>query len=527
MLLRDRVARRDIAPWLPIALRQILASETTLVVGIALLTLAIHLVADGGYGYQRDELYDLICGRHLAWGYVDQPPLIALIARFTEMVLGTSLYALRTIPSIAAAGLTILGATIVRMLGGGRFAQATAMIAIALAPFDLAVGSLMTMNAFEPLFWTGTVVLAMLALRADRPPRHLWIGLGAVIGVGLLNKYSMGAFAFALFAGVALTRRRVLFREPAFVFAALLAMAIVMPTLWWQAVHGWPQIELLRNAHARINEVLPPVQFVLAQVLMMNPLAAPLWIAGIGFFLFAKEAVPYRGIGFAYLVLLVVYLALGAKVYYMAPIYTAYIAAGAIVVERALAARNGLRLAYAGGIAALGLVIAPQATPLLPLHAFLSYQHAFDLRGVKMERRATGRVPQNFADMFGWQRLTTQVVRIVHALPPRERAQAAILTGNYGQAAALDVLGANSGLPPVLSGHTNYYIWGTHGVSGALVIAIGVPKDRLLREFGRLERIGTYRDPYVLPDQNNLPIYKCTQPRRPLAEAWPLFKSYI
>ena len=527
MLLRDRVARRDAAPWLPIALRHVLTSETTLVVGIALLTLAIHLIADGGYGYQRDELYDLICGRHLAWGYVDQPPLIALIARFTETVLGTSLYALRTIPSIAAAGLTLLGAAIVRMLGGGRFAQAAAMIAVALAPFDLAVGSLMTMNAFEPLFWTGTVVLAMLALRAERPPRHLWIGLGALVGVGLLNKYSMGAFAFSLFAGVAISRRRVLLREPAFLLAAILAVAIVMPTLWWQAAHGWPQVELLRNAHAGKNELLPPIQFVLAQVLMMNPLAAPLWIAGIGYFLFAKDAVPYRGVGYGYLVLLAIYLALGAKVYYMAPIYAAYMAAGAVVIERALAGRTGWRIAYVSALTALGFVIAPQATPLLPLDAFLTYQHAFDLRGVKMERHATGRVPQNFADMFGWMRLTQQMTRIVHALPPNERTQAAILTGNYGQAAALEVLGANDGLPPVISAHTNYYIWGTRGVTGAVVIAIGVPKNRLEREFGRLERVGTYRDSYVLPDQTNLPIYKCTQPRRPLAVAWPIFKSYI
>ncbi len=527
MLLRSRVTPRDAMPALQGALPLAFPSELLIVAGIALATIALHFVADGRYGYQRDELYYLVCGRRLAWGYVDQPPLIAFIARATELTLGNSLYALRFLPSLAAAGLALCGAGIVRMLGGGRFAQAAAMMAIALAPFDLAVGSLMTMNAFEPLFWTGAAVLTMVALRSDRPPSWVWPALGLTVGMGLLNKYSMGAWAISLAAGVAISRSRALFVRPGFLVLAALATALVLPTLFWQYAHQWPQIALLQNAHAQKNAVVSPVQYVLAQVLMMNPLAAPLWIAGLVWFLAGRGAERYRAIGYAYLVLLVLYLAVGAKVYYLAPVYAIFMAAGAVVIERFLHSRRAWRPVYLGALIAVGLVIAPQATPLLPLDAFLAYQRAFDLRSVKMERHATGAVPQNFADMFGWEKLVSTLAADADALTPAERKHAAIITGNYGQAAALEVLGSARRLPPVLSGHTNYWIWGTHGVRADVALAVGVPLATLHTAYRRVERVDMYRDRWVLPDQNELAVYKCSDPVVPLPAAWPAFRAYI
>ena len=238
------------------------------------------LAASGGYGYQRDELYFVSCARHLAWGYVDQPPLIAVIARIALGLFGDSLTALRLLPALAGAITVVLTGRLTRSLGGGPFAQGLAMLAIALAPFYLAVGNLLTMNAFEPLLWMGAAYLFIKAEETNA--LWIWAALGAVVGLGLDNKYTMFFFEACGLCAIALTPARRVFRLRGFYLAAAIAAVLVAPTLVWQYAHGWPQLEVLRHASSDKNVVVGPLAFYLQQVLMMNPLAAPLWIAGTG-----------------------------------------------------------------------------------------------------------------------------------------------------------------------------------------------------------------------------------------------------
>ncbi len=488
-----------------------------------LATFVVHFVRAGQYGYQRDELYFISCARHLAWGYVDQPPLIAVIAKISLGLFGDSLYAIRLLPALAAAAIVVLTGRLARRLGGGLAAQMLAMLGIALAPFYLAVGNLLTMNAFEPLLWAGAAYLFLKASEEDSLP--VWASLGLVCGLGLIDKYSMFFFIGASLIALALTpMRRVLLRPGIFVAAAI-AAAIVAPTLVWQARHGWPQVELLRAAAAQKNVSPGPLDFFLQQVLMMSPVTAPLWIAGLVSLIRGRSGL--RWYGFAYAILSGIYLLLGAKVYYLAPIYPVLFAAGSIPVAAFVARWSAVRYAYPALLFVAGIAIAPEAYPLLPLPQFLQYQRFLDFRGIKMEKHPEGAVPQHFADMLGWDALVKSLALAYDTLTPEEQRQAVILTRDYGQASAVDFLGPHYGLPRAISGHNNYYFYGTRGASGNLVLAVGVPEAQLRREFAAVRRVGLYHDAFVLPDDNNLPIYACSGPIRPLAVWWPSMKRFI
>ena len=487
----------------------------------ALITISLHLAFRGLYGYQRDELYFIACARHLAWGYVDQPPLIAAVVGLSLRLFGDTLGALRILPAVAAGGLVALGGLFAHRLGGGTYAVAVTMIGVALAPFDLAVGSLLTMNAFEPLFWLGLTVLVFA--QVDAPRAWRWPAIGLLVGVGMLNKWSMGMYALSLIAGMALSPARRSVWVPGLAAAAAVACAIAAPNVAWQAYHGWPQFAVVRNADLLKNEHVSAPVFLLEQVPLMNPLCAPLWIAGLAALLRSKR---HAGFAIAYAILVVAEIALRGKVYYVAPIYPGLIAVGAVALERATFERRWLRSGAVAAIAAAGLAIMPLATPALPLPALLGYQRALDVRAVKMENHPVGLVPQQFADQLGWNELEATAARAVARLSRRERSSAAILTGDYGQAAAIDFLGRRDNLPPAISGHNQYYLWGPRGEHAAIV-AIGVPLAVLTREYRSIERVGEYRSAYVLPQNSNLPVYVCRKPRVPLARFWRHLRDYL
>ncbi len=491
----------------------------------AVATFVFHFARAGAYGYQRDELYFMSCARHLAFGYVDQPPLIALITKLALTLFGDSLYGLRFLPAVAAAATVAITGRLARRFGGGLWAQGVAMLGIALSPFSLAIGNLLTMNAFEPLLWVGSAYLLAKAMETDRTP--LWAAFGLVSGLGLINKYSMFFFLGSCIVGIALTRERRTLRRPGLLLAAAIALAIVAPTLVWQAQNGWPQLEVLRNAAIGKNIDEGPVLFYVQQLLLMSPLAAPLWLAGLFGLLFTPELRTWRWYGFAYLVLSVVYAALQAKIYYLGPAYPVLFAAGGAFVQARLHRVSFATVVYPALLFAGGLAIAPEAFPLLPLREFIAYQKLIDVRGVKMEKHPEGIVPQHFADMLGWQTLVDTLARAYESLPPVQRREAVILTRDYGQASAVDVLGPSRGLPLAISGHNNYYLYGTRGASGNVVLAIGLSRATLSREYADVRQVGTYRDRYVLPDFNNLPIYACTHPRESLAAFWPNLKRFI
>jgi hypothetical protein len=495
---------------------------------VASAKLLLHLALSTNYGYFRDELYFLDCGRHLDWGYVDHAPLIGLVARIA-LLMGGSLSALRIFSAGAGALLVVLAGLMAWRLGGGRFAQALASLAILTAPVYLGLDSILSMNAFEPLFWMGAAYAFIRLVQTDRP--RLWIVIGLLLGLGLMNKHSTALFGLALLAGVLLTPLRRQLRTPWPWLGGLVALLVFAPNLVWQVRHDFATLEDLRNvARMGKNVVLGPAEFVVQQAVIMHPVLLPLWLAGL-VRLFRTERGRYRALGWTFVVFFVVMFALKAKNYYLAPIYPLPLAAGAVALEQGLEAwavtrgRIWPRAAVVLLVLAAGMATTPLMLPLLPPPEYMAYAQTLRFSAPKTEVHHEGPLPQIFGDQFGWPELVAEVARIYHELPPDERAKAAIFAGNYGEAGAIDLFGPRYGLPAAISGHQTYFLWGPRGATGEIVIVLQVPREALEPIFASVEEAGRHSHPWGMVEENG-PIHLCRGLKMPLEELWPRLKHW-
>jgi 4-amino-4-deoxy-L-arabinose transferase-like glycosyltransferase len=502
----------------------------------ALLKFAVHLGANLweahiGWGYFRDEMYYILCGQHLDWGYVDHGPIVALQARAAIALFGKSLAGIRMLSGLAGTAVVFLTGIITWALGGRRIAQTLAMLGILLAPEFLALDSFLSMNSFEPVFWM-TCVLAILMLLRGASARW-WIVFGLAGGLGLENKPSMLVFLVALLLGLLVTpQRRIIFSRAALLAIALIAV-LALPNLLWQIHNHFPTLEFLHNGKVdHKNVTLSPLQFLHAQELMLSPISLPLWFAGLVWLFVNRRSRPWRFLGWTYLIFLALMMATrDAKDYYLAPVYPALFAAGGVCWQ-ALLAKRGTRWivpAYATLLVVTGILIVPMTMPILRPQQWLEYTTRMHLRdkASNTENTATSAFPQFFADRFGWQEMVDQVTRIYNALPAPDRARAGILCSNYGEASAINFLGTGRGLPFAISGHNNYWIWGPHGETGDIIIVInGASLDEMRKYYDSVEIAGVMDHPYAMPYEHRN-IYLCRGRKGSILKDWPDFKHYI
>jgi Dolichyl-phosphate-mannose-protein mannosyltransferase len=513
--------------------RELVLGGTVLLACIAFAKIFLHFFGINHYGFFRDELYYIACSRHLAWGYIDQPPLVALIGWASRHLFGDTLAGYRVLPILAGGATVFFTGVLARELGGGRLAQFVAAVAILISPLLLAFNSFISMNAFEPLFW---LVCAWIAVRIVKgAPPKLWLLFGAVAGMGLENKHTMLVFGFALVAGLVLSKENRsgdggLFRSRWIWLGGVLALVVFLPNLIWEGLHGWPQIEVVRNAQEFKNVHISPLRFIGEQVLFMQPIALPVWLAGLYWYLFAREGKRFRFVGWMFLIVMAIFMALGGKSYYVLPVYPILAAAGGVAFEHFTSAPRlrWLGLAYPVVLVLGGLVTLPFGVPMLPLSAFIRYEDAIPYaHSVKTERDATAALPQFYADMIGWEQMAGTIARVYHELPQAEQAECAILAGNYGEAGAIDFYGPKLGLPKAISGHNNYYLWGPRGYSGACVILFGEGAEEHKNYFGEVTRTATITNPLAMPSEQNLSVYICRKPMAPLSDLWPRFRFII
>jgi hypothetical protein len=490
-------------------------------------TLLFQLATFRGYGFFRDELYYLASAEHLGFGYVEHPPMIGLVAWLVRATLGDSLFAVRLLPAIAQAATVGLAARLAREMGGGRYAQFVAALATALAPAYLGICGIFSMNAFDLAFWAGLWLISARAMRTE--DTRLWLLFGLVAGVGLQNKISVLFLAFGIVTGLVLARRWGVFRAWQLWAGGAAAVVIFLPHLFWQWQNGWPTLEFIANATREKNVSLTPQAFMAEQVLQMGVLAAPLWIAGLAGLLAQRQLRAFRAIGWAYLVVLAAMLAGNSKPYYLAPVYTALFAAGAVVVEAARHARAGavVRAGIVFLVVVSGVVSAPFAKPVLSTDAFLRYSAALGMGPRSEERQELGRLPQQYADMHGWQELAADLAKVYHGLPAADRERACIFVQNYGEAGAVDVLGAPLGLPRAISGHNSYFLWGPRGCTGEVVIVLGGQRKDHEDVFESVDLAAVHACTDCMPYENNRPIWVARGARVPLAQVWPRLKRYI
>ena len=501
----------------------------------ALATLTQIAMQHAGYDIFRDELYFIVCGRHLAWGYVDQPPVIPLVARISELLFGLHWLALfRTFASLGGAAEVAITGLLAWRMGGSRWAQALAMAGILLAPMAMGAGATFSTSTFEPLFWmTVAFALMELARLADRGIRGgrtvalWWVLFGVAAGLGLENKWNEVFFLTCLLAALLMTSQRKLLASKWFPIGLTLLVLLILPNLLWETQHHWATLELLHNDQINGKNVhVGPLQFLLTQIQVLGPLMAPLWIGGILWLLFGRSARTLRFLGVTYVLYLPLMMILHAKDYYLAAIYPLYFAAGAAARDLAFRRawlRRGLTPAYVALNAAFIAVLLPIILPVLPPERIIAYQARLHVQPPKTETETTAELPQYFADMLDWRQKADMLAAAWYSLPKAERPEAVIYTGNYGAASAVNVYRPD--VPEAISGHQNYFFWGPRSYTGSIMIVFGESRGTLEGEFDSVEEFTQDANPYVEPYERG-PVFICRGLRENLQALWPRVKNW-
>lgn len=499
--------------------------ELRIPLGAALTTLLIHLIGNAHYGFFRDELYFIICGRHPAWGYVDQPPLTPLLAALTQ-VFGPSLFALRLVPALCAAAGVFVSVRLVQQLRGGAFAQILTAICVALSVVLLAFGTKVGTDMLG--LWLWPLAALYIARLIDGADARWWLAVGAVIGIAGEAKYSVLFFAIALIVGLAISPSRRTLATPWFLAGCALAGAIMLPNFTWQAHYGFPMFELLRNGQNGKNVVLTPPAFLVQEILIFNPFLSVVWIVGL---VYAAIVPRFRWIAATLVVLVATMIALHAKHYYPANAYQMLFVVGAIAIEMATVRIRFVRPALAVLALLVGAALAPLELPILSIDQFVAYDRRvaqvmhLHSKDVATEHRKLGLLPPDYADMQGWPEMVATVARVYDSLPPAQRARAAIFADNYGEASAVNFFGKQYGLPTALSGNNQYWLWGPQGFDGSVIVKIGGDDAQNLFKYSRLAT--RFQNPRGMPDEDDLPIWVLERPIKSLATIWPSTKKYI
>lgn len=502
-------------------------STTPLLIAAAVLGVHLYTNAFAGYGYFRDELYYLACTEHLDLGYVDQPPLSIYILAVNRWMFGDSLFALRLLPAVVSAILVLMAGHMARQLGGSKRAAMLAAMGTAAAPIALGMTGIYSMNCFDLLAWSLLACATIRLLKTGSP--RCWLIMGLALGVGALNKIGILWLGTGIAMGMLFTPARRWYATRWPYVAAGVAALCVLPFVVWNFTHDFAHLEFIRNATSGKYSGLSPLSFITGQLLLQNPLALPLWGAGIVGLLFWAPLRPYRVLGIAYLVVFAILVINGhSKAEYLSAAYPMLFAAGGVWLDRFFSdpSRGWGAPAYAGLLAVSGIAFAPFMLPILPVGTYIAYAERIGVTPSSAEGAQLGQLPQFYADMFGWPEKTAAVAQAYYRLTPAEQARCAIFADNYGRCGALDFFGSHYGLPRSIGKHNSYWVWGPGDHTGDLVLVLGGNLQDKQEVFSRVDIVGTVQSQYCMPYENNLNIYLCRGLRVPLSKAWSAMKVY-
>ncbi len=509
-------------------------TDTAILVYLAMTQIVVHLPFIQQYGYFRDELYYIACSSHLAWGYVDQPPLSIAILAVVRLVLGDSLFAIRIVAVLAGSITIVLTGLIAKEMGGRRSAQVLAALAALTAPVILGnAARYFSMNAIDILSWAAAMYVAVL-LAAGRSAK-LWLVFGAVAGLGMQNKYSMAFLLFGLGVGMILTPLRKQLLTRWFWSGAALGLLIILPNILWEWRNGFPTAEFVHNATVLKNSPTTPLQFLVGQFNDVGLGNAIIWVAGLAFLLFTQSGKPFRAFGFMYIAIFVLMAFQNSKPYYLSPVYPVLFAAGGCLIE-ALASKARLKwirpVAF-GMVVVLAIPVLPFTLPVLPVDSFISYQNALGVEVPRDERGPVALTPQYYADMFGWQEMVDTVAHVYRSLSREDQQRCMIYVRNYGEAGAIDFFGPAYGLPHAACTHNSYWYWKPESWSGDVAIIFGTSNDTarsledLRQFFDRVELAAVIRCRLAMPYENGRPVFICRGAHITLDQLWIRDRHFI
>lgn len=495
---------------------------------LSILAFVIHLIVNliGGYGIFRDELYYIACANHPDIGYVDHPPLSIWILSGWKFIFGESLFSIRFLPALCSGFATFIIGTLARDFGGSKYAIILAGLAFIFAPILLGFFGIFSMNSFDVVLWALVFLFAQRIFQQDKHKE--WIFLGLIIGLGSLNKISMLWLGSGIFIGLLLTSNRNVLKTKTPWIAGVIAIILFTPFILWNINHDFAHLEFIRNASSDKYASQNPITFFSGLILIMNPLSAPLWVAGFWFLLSRKENWLF---GYSVLtVLCVLMINVHSKPEYFASAMAILIPAGAVQFEEIFKRKyfQWIRLPYIISLTAFGIILMPIPVDVLPVETFIKYQSAIGLTPSSNEGKRLSALPQFFADRFGWKNMAEVTAGVFESLPDAEKKNCLIYGRNYGEAAAIDYFGKKYGLPPAISQHNSYWYWSKeHLNQNATIIVIGVEKEKLLKDYEDVQVAGFIYSKYAMPYENNLHVSICRKLRRPVIEVWNGRKVFI
>jgi hypothetical protein len=433
--------------------------DTVALVGIAAAIALVHLLTNNRYGFHRDELQVLSDARHLDWGFVPYPPLTPFVERIGLSIFGLSLVGLRLFSVIAQSFVIFFTGLMARELGGGRLAQVTAALGIALSALPLFEGTEFQYTTFDYLWWVLIAYFVIRLLKTENP--RWWLAIGATIGVGFLTKYTMGFYLCGILGGLLLTRERRYLASRWFWTGMVLGLVICLPNLLWQVKHGFISLHFLQHIHVRDVGEGRADGFLSQQFwICTNSITAPVWIAGLVAYLRDRR---YRLLGWMYLIPLVLFLVGKGRGYYLGGAYPMLMGMGAVVGERWVESlsrwpRRAVEAIFFAGLAAGGVYVAAIILPLAsagPLKDF-ALKNNGDLR-----------------EEIGWDELVREVARVRDSLPPEQRQNLGVIVGNYGEAGAIEILGPAYNLPTPISRTNSAWLRGYPEPPPSTLIVVG------------------------------------------------------
>ncbi len=496
----------------------------------ALIDLLLHLYSNAfaNYGIFRDEFYYIACSKRLAAGYVDQPPFSIYILAVSRFLFGDSLFAIRLIPAVSSALTVYITGLIAKKLNGGSTAIVFACLSLVAAPIFLGVNTIYSMNTFD---WLLSALTAFILIKIILEKKNiLWIWLGVVFGIGLLNKVGFLWLGFGTFLGLVFTRQRIYLKTKWPYIAGIIALIIFSPFIIWNMTHNWAHLEFIRNATAEKYSSLNAVTFLTGLFVILNPVNIFIWPAGLYYFFFDRDGKRYRLLGYMFLVSLLILLINGhSKSEYLAPEIPMLFAGGGVIFEKWTGARSlrWLKFALPAVIAITGILFIPMALPVLPVKAYISYSEKLGIKPQSSENKKLEQLPQFYADMFGWKNMAAAVANVYRSLSPEEKQRAVIFAMNYGEAGAMEYYKDLYGLPRVISGHNNYWLWGYgKNIHDPVIIVLGGSKEDHLKSCDSVKTAGIILSEYAMPYETDLPVYICSGLKYPLGEIWTKVKHY-
>jgi 4-amino-4-deoxy-L-arabinose transferase-like glycosyltransferase len=513
--------------------RREVRTDNILLILLSLLFLVLHVATSGHYGFHRDELATLDDARHLEWGFVAYPPLTPLVGRFGLSLFGISLIGIRLLPNIALAVAIFVSGLMARELGGNRRAQLLAALAVAVVPIVVIETSVLQYVSFDYLW--GVLLTYFLMRLINSENLRWWIAIGAVIGVGMMTKYTMAFFAVSLVGALVLTPIRRHLLSPWPWIGVAVSLLIFMPNFIWQWQHGFISLEFLRHIHARDIRWGRTKGFLPEQLwICTNALLFPLPLMGLWFYFRERK---YRLLDWMFVITFALFLIAKARSYYLGPMYPMLIAAGCVVWENWVRVKTSAPGFPADGSSAI-IKTRTEFSPAIQIRTWMlaaiaiitSFALLTPIAPINSRIwKITSKVQENFVEEIGWPDLVQTVANIYESLPLNQRPQIGIIVGNYGEAGAINLYGPKYNLPPAIGGTNSAWYRSYPQSQPQTLIAVGFDTDYLAKHFEHCDLVAHNTNPYGVineESQYHPNIYLCRHLLQPWPEFWKGFQWF-